>query len=141
MPSSPEYQKKIRRKWKRLGLCSMCGVEKKRSGFLTGSACQHRYHDYHLSLKQRVIEGYGGRCACCGENRFEFLSADHVKERGCDERRRLGRGMNSGALYRKLIRENFPNSHQILCFNCNMSLGFFGYCPHHPDIIRKVVRR
>lgn len=136
MPSTSEYQALIRRRWKRKGLCSMCGVEKKRPGFLTGLECQQRYRNYHLNLKRQVISGYGGRCRCCGELRFEFLSVDHVAERGCDERRRLGRGMASGALYRKLIREGFPDTHQVLCFNCNMSLGFFGYCPHHPRIHR-----
>jgi hypothetical protein len=31
-----------------------------------------------------------------------------------------------------LIKENFPKEYQILCFNCNLALGFFGYCPHRP---------
>src|SRR5579864_3115889 len=126
MPSTPAYQALIRRRWKRKGLCSMCGVEKRRLGFLTGLGCQQRYHDYQRRLKLKVIAGYGNKCSCCGEDRFEFLSIDHIAERGCDERRRLGRGMSSGALYRKLIREGFPDTHQVLCFNCNMSLGFFG---------------
>jgi hypothetical protein len=141
MPSSPEYQVLIRKRWKRKGLCSMCGVEKKRPGFLTGLDCQERYRKYHESLKLQVIKGYGGKCRCCNEVRYEFLSIDHVLESGSEERRRLGRGMNSGALYRKLIREDFPNTHQILCFNCNMSLGFFGYCPHRPKIRRSIKRR
>jgi len=91
------------------------------------------------NLKIKVLAGYGNKCACCGIIEYEFLSVDHVKERGADERRRLGRrATNSGSLYRKIIRENFPDLYQILCYNCNMSLGFFGYCPHHPEIIRSI---
>lgn len=87
-------------------------------------------------LKQQVFAGYGGKCQCCGCSVFEFLSVDHVDERGCDERRRLGRKMNSGSFYRMIIRENFPTRYQIACFNCNMALGLSGYCPHHPEIRR-----
>jgi hypothetical protein len=23
--------------------------------------------------------------------------------------------------------------YRVLCHNCNMALGFYGYCPHHPE--------
>jgi hypothetical protein len=92
-------------------------------------------------LKLKVLMGYGNKCACCEIAQYEFLSVDHVKERGADERRRLGeKATNSGSLYRKIIKENFPDCYQILCYNCNMSLGFFGYCPHRPEIIRSINR-
>ena len=27
--------------------------------------------------KERIIEAYGGKCECCGESIFEFLTIDH----------------------------------------------------------------
>lgn len=32
--------------------------------------------------------------------------------------------------YKAAIKENYPDSYRILCFNCNCSLGHRGYCPH-----------
>src|SRR3990170_1408240 len=35
-----------------------------------------RKHTYYYA-KIEVIEHYGGKCSCCGENRIEFLCLDH----------------------------------------------------------------
>ena len=32
--------------------------------------------------------------------------------------------------YEHLVKYNFPPGLRVLCYNCNLSLGFFGYCPH-----------
>lgn len=29
-----------------------------------------------------------------------------------------------------LKKNDYPKGFQILCHNCNMSKGFYGYCPH-----------
>ena len=140
MSSSPKYQLLIRRRWKHKGLCSMCGSEKKRPGFLTGLECQKRYKQYLRNLKIRVLEGYGNKCVCCGIEKFEFLSVDHKNNDGAEERRNPKIKTNSGSLYRMIIREGFPDRYQVMCYNCNLSLAFFGYCPHHPEIVREVKR-
>jgi len=79
-------------------------------------------------LKQVVMEAYGGTCDCCGEQRIEFLTIDHitpVAPKG------LGRRKTTGAyLYRSLKKLGFPPGFRPLCFNCNCSYGHFGYCPH-----------
>ena len=38
-------------------------------------------------LRLQIIEGYGGKCECCGENRFEFLAIDHLKKTGYFDRK------------------------------------------------------
>lgn len=115
--------------------CGRPAIPKKR----TCEICLNLSRTILRNLKLQVITGYGGKCACCGISEWEFLSVDHVAERGCDERRRLGyRNPRSNKLYTDLIKRKFPSTHQILCYNCNLSLGFFGYCPHHPEIRREV---
>lgn len=76
--------------------------------------------------RQIVIDAYGGGCACCGERHYEFLSVDHVNGGGRKERVNL----STQQIVLKIIRENFPAKYRILCHNCNMALGFYGFCPH-----------
>ena len=85
-------------------------------------------------LKQRVINAYGGACACCDEKAIEFLTIDHVGGDGAAHLKALGiRKGSSDKLYRVLIAENFPDGFRVLCFNCNSARGFYGYCPHNPE--------
>ena len=85
-------------------------------------------------LRAQVFSAYGGCCACCGEARYEFLTIDHIKGNGKDERKAFG--ANSLAIYRLLKSLGYPkDSYRVLCMNCNCSLGFYKYCPHkepHP---------
>lgn len=77
-----------------------------------------------LQIKHLVIEHYGGRCVCCGESIFEFLTMDHITGRKKGDRTR------GEALYRKLLRLKYPKGYQVLCWNCNAAKGLFGKCPH-----------
>jgi len=80
-------------------------------------------------VKQQVIEHYGGCCDCCGEEHQEFLSIDHVNGGGRKHRRE--ENLDGGAkIYYWLIRQSYPEGFRVLCHNCNLSLGLYGYCPH-----------
>lgn len=84
------------------------------------------------ALKKVIIDAYGGKCECCGEPYFEFLTIDHTNGDGAEHRRRIGKGGTK--LYKAIIAEGFPKDrYRLLCFNCNIALGFYGYCPHHPE--------
>lgn len=78
-----------------------------------------------------------GPCACCGESRREFLSIDHINGHG-NEFRRIKRSKTGIYLLRQFNAAHWPGElkqeYRILCMNCNMSIGHFGYCPHHPNI-------
>lgn len=91
-----------------------------------------RNHDYKDRLRQRVFEHYGNRCQCCGEERQEFFAMDHVHGGG-NEHRRKEKIRGSGDLFLWIIRHDFPDDFRILCHNCNMSKGFYGYCPHERE--------
>lgn len=74
----------------------------------------------HHKLKRIVLEYYSKGnlvCACCLDNRFPFLTLDHIKP---ISRTRNNRGSESGtAFFRKLIKLKFPEGYQVLCMNCN----------------------
>ena len=74
----------------------------------------------------QVINHYGGKCICCGENKTEFLAIDHIGKTGAEHRKKI-----KISIYSYLIKNNYPENVRILCHNCNMSLGFYGYCPHN----------
>ena len=103
--------------------------------------CKRVSRETLRELKKTVIAAYGGKCVCCGESMYEFLSIDHKHNDGAKERKQLGaKGKSGASFFRLIIAENFPDRYQLLCYNCNMSKGFFGYCPHNPEI-KFVVRR
>lgn len=79
-------------------------------------------------LRLRCINHYGGRCACCGESRFEFLSIDHINGGGNQHRKLIG-----NKVWRWLIKNDFPQGFRVLCHNCNQSLGYNKYCPHQRE--------
>jgi RNA polymerase-binding transcription factor DksA len=82
-------------------------------------------------IKLKIINAYGGKCACCGENIPEFLTLEHIKGGGQKERKALRSKYSCQSLYKKLINENFPSGYSILCFNCNITKGIYGKCPHN----------
>ena len=87
--------------------------------------------DLFKEYKNQVLNHYGRFCACCNERNVEFLSIDHIGGWGKEHREAK---ITYIALYRWIIKNNFPTTIQILCFNCNMSIGFYGYCPHQKGV-------
>lgn len=89
------------------------------------------------ALKVEVIGAYGGICACCGECHIEFLTIDHVNGDGHEHRRQVGKGRR---IYADIKKQGFPQNgrFRVLCLNCNIALGFYGYCPHRPNVHRVV---
>ncbi len=69
---------------------------------------------------------YGGpKCACCGENKIQYLTIDHVNGGGGKHTKKIG-----GHICAWLKKENYPPGFRVLCNNCNSSYGLYGYCPH-----------
>lgn len=86
--------------------------------------------------KLMVINAYGGVCECCGESMIEFLTIDHINNNGAEHRKRVGKGVK---IYDDLIKQGLPQGeYRVLCFNCNITRGFYGYCPHKPNDISPI---
>ena len=71
-------------------------------------------------------------CACCGEKNIEFLAIDHINGGGQEHRRRVVGHIGGTSFYIWLKKNNYPEGYRVLCHNCNISLGNYGYCPHDP---------
>lgn len=111
---------------KSAGLCTDCGEKCTQAKC---PQCLKKHRDFNSNLRQKVIAGYGGQCSCCGETEKCFLQLDHVLNNGSEERKQF---RNSRAVYLKVLNENFPDSYQILCANCNFGRHLNnGICPHN----------
>ena len=87
---------------------------------------RNRYQkNQYQKLRNLALEKYGNKCDCCGENKKEFLSIDHIRGGGNKHKKEI-----KVNIYRWLYKNDYPKEFRVLCHNCNMSLGFYGYCPH-----------
>ena len=80
-----------------------------------------------INVKDRrrfVLNHYGCKCACCGEQQEKFLEIDHVNNNGAEHRKTVK------DIVGWLIQNNFPDGFQLLCSNCNQAKARYGKCPH-----------
>jgi len=120
--------------------CFSCGAIKSIEEFSVHSktfrhrstcrACENRQQrNLRAKLREMIFTKYGGRCACCGETIKEFLTIDHADQSGKADRKLFG-----SKVYNAVRRRGFPpDKYRILCFNCNCSIGHYGYCPHSKE--------
>lgn len=92
---------------------------------------KERHNKWYDNLKAAIFKAYGEKCRCCGERRTEFLNIDHVDGGGTKHRKSLGGGRE---FFLWLRDNNYPQKeYRLLCWNCNMSRGHYGYCPHERE--------
>lgn len=106
-------------------LCSNCNASK----MFNYGICIHNLNSYsnkrnkyRMNRKKKVIELYGGKCACCGISEHDFLSIDHINNDGHNDRH--------SNFYQKLLKTTKRDDLQILCWNCNTSKLILGQCEH-----------
>lgn len=83
--------------------------------------------------RQKVLDAYGRECKCCKETIEVFLTIDHKDGNGAKYRLQLGNGnrsTGSSKFYTWLIKNNFPDGYQTMCWNCNRAKYQLGTCPH-----------
>lgn len=82
--------------------------------------------------KMLVINHYSNgtnKCICCNEKCLVFLTIDHINNDGKESRKKNGNGTH---YYHYLIKNNYPDGYQVLCFNCNCGRQVNGgVCPHN----------
>lgn len=84
-------------------------------------------------LKREVVDAYGGKCMCCGDTHWQFLTVDHINNDGATQRKTIHSG---NSFYYYLKRNGFPrDEYALLCMNCNWCKGVFGHCAHIMDAV------
>ena len=93
-------------------------------------------------VRNSVLDHYGRKCACCGEDTVEFLAIDHVGGGGNAHRRKINGNDKTGsnAFYRWLIKNDFPSGFQTLCHNCNFAKSAYGWCPHNTQEMLPIIK-
>jgi len=84
---------------------------------------------YRERCKQQVFDHYGRSCACCGEDELVFLTLDHVNGDGAAHRKSVA-GRSGFSIYTWIVKNNYPEGFQALCFNCNAAKRTMSECPH-----------
>lgn len=85
--------------------------------------------NYYRGIRLSIIKKYGGKCVCCGETVFEFLTIDHVQKDG--QKHEKTHNGDRLSMYREIAKSPVnKNKFQILCWNCNCAKGSYGKCPH-----------
>lgn len=91
---------------------------------------REKHNEYNrrtkVNYRRKVLEHYGLKCECCGEEIYEFLTIDHINGGGNKHKKEIGKKV----IYKWLIDNDFPEGYRTLCYNCNCSIGHYGYCPH-----------
>lgn len=116
---------------------------------MSAADCSRRWRERHPEETNRIsrdgqrrarieaLTHYSGgtpKCACCGETHIEFLAIDHIAGGGNRHRESIGMGKGRGGSLAFWLRKNgYPEGYRVLCHNCNMAIGHYGYCPHHAE--------
>lgn len=90
-------------------------------------------NDRTRRLKIEIVEAYGGKCACCGDTHFEFMTIHHKDGKGAAHRKRIFGAANAAGtrFYRWLKARGFPKKNfELNCWNCNVAKDMYGFCPH-----------
>lgn len=94
-----------------------------------GAAAKY-LRDLRRRYREEAFAAYGGKCACCGESEYEFLTIDHAQGGGRKERAELGI-LGAAGFARWLAKQGYPEGYRVLCHNCNSAYGYYGHCPHN----------
>lgn len=115
------------------GLCVTCDNPPDPGGTYCG-ACKKKHRAIEKSvvkgLRKKAIEFLGGKCACCGESSYLFLTIDHINRDGHKERKQTNQ---KRSWYRKILKGEREDL-RVLCFNCNCGRELNeGVCPHETE--------
>lgn len=83
--------------------------------------------DRYRMRRSAVIQSYGDCCKYCGEDRYEFLTIDHING-GNKHEKEMNYNNMIDYLYNNKIN---LDGYQVLCYNCNYSKNYTGKDKHY----------
>ncbi len=87
---------------------------------------------YEQKIRYLCLSNYSEesipKCSCCGEGELAFLCLDHIAGGGNKHHKQLAEF--GTRLFPWLYKTGYPKGYRVLCYNCNMAFGVYGYCPH-----------
>lgn len=108
------------------GYCAPCST--KHTAEWRAKNLEHRRkvdREWANKKKNDIYDKYGGKCQCCGETNRAFFTIDHINGGGNKERK-----FYQSQTWKLVIKRNYPDDYQILCYNCNNAKYKLGVCPH-----------
>ena len=82
-------------------------------------------------VREEVLQHYGGKCEICGESHIECLTFDHINGDGNKHRKEINK--NGVSFVYWLKNNGYPDDIRVLCWNCNCSIGSYGYSPYEKE--------
>ena len=123
----PRADDEVVPRWKRQYDNDRGGCKRRQKKYY--SSKKEWFREFRRNLRQEAIEAYGGKCVCCGESHWQFLTLDHPN--GDGQKDRAKHRMVLGQLYGWVKKNGYPQGmYRVLCMNCNWVRRFGGKCPH-----------
>jgi hypothetical protein len=132
--------------------CRKCGVEKDLNKFRARRSGEKVYVDkicmackgtaWRAQMTLKLLEEFGGKCNCCGEEHPQFLTLEHIQGGGSYSYGRVnGRcRKNRQQVLREAEKDGWDRTkYELLCIGCNWAKGQFGQCPHRTGITKEQV--
>ena len=115
--------------------CKTCCATKDKNRDRSIYYKSERYKQLNREANKRArlqaIEHYGGKCFCCGEGRYEFLTFHHVNGDGKKHRKET----NNCQIGQWLRANKWPDGFDLLCWNCHQAEEHHGVCPHKREAV------
>jgi hypothetical protein len=135
-------RKELHKRRRAAGKCYKCGRKPLHPNSVSQCVrCMERCLVYtkekQRGLRSFCLEKYGNRCSCpkCPERHNthpQFLTFDHVHGQGTRHYKEVGHNI---MFYKWIIKNNFPDTLRLLCWNCNCGRAKNGgVCPHEDEL-------
>lgn len=118
---------------KAAGLCR-CGRQAPVEGKANCTICIENKLAFLRERRAKVVDGYGGKCVCCGDDDPNVLELHHVNGDGSSHRREVG---STWKLQQWAIDNNFPDRVELLCANCHTAKTRTGDCSYRKARVRR----
>lgn len=133
-----EKEKARIEKYKITNQCICCGKKKsEEEKYQFCDKCRLKKKIKRQEIRQTIFDHYGQKCNCscgCNVTNPNHLTLDHIENNGAEHRKQVGK---SEFFYRWVIKNNFPDDLQILCFNCNCAKSNYGGCLEEDIKVKK----